>query len=153
MKNQNNSENVLNFCKISENAIIPSRATEGSAGFDLYACTDKEIILNPGERVLIPCGISISLPSKEYAAFIFARSGLSIKKGITLSNGVGVIDSDYRGEICVGLFNSSKESYTFKPKDRIAQLVIMKVEIPIFKQVDILDDTQRGDNGFGSTGK
>ena len=153
MNNQINSKNVLNFCKLSKSATIPTRATKGAAGFDLYACIDKEIVLNPGERTVIPCGISISLSSKEYAAFIFARSGLGIKKGITLSNGVGVIDSDYRGEICVGLINSGSEAYTFKPKDRIAQMVIMKIELPVLNEVDSLDNTARGKNGFGSTGK
>ena len=153
MENQTNSKNILNFCKISDKAIIPTRATDGAAGYDLFACIEKEITLNPKERVLIPCGISISLPSKEYAAFIFARSGLGIKNGITLSNGVGVVDSDYRGEICVGLFNSSSQAYTFKPQDRIAQMVIMKVEVPILNEVSSLDSTARGNKGFGSTGK
>ena len=143
----------LNFCKISNKAVIPTRATDGAAGYDLYACIEEEITLNPKERVLIPCGISISLPSREYAAFIFGRSGLGIKNGITLSNGVGVIDSDYRGEICVGLFNSSNEPYTFKSQERIAQMVIMKIELPVLNEVDSLDSTARGSKGFGSTGK
>ena len=153
MERKNQIKNVLNFCKVSEKANLPYRATEGSAGMDLCACTENEVTLNPGERAFIPCGIAMSLPSKEYVALVFARSGLSIKHGITLSNGVGVIDSDYRGEIGVGLCNLSENSYTIKPGDRIAQLLIMKVEILPIEEVTSLDDTVRGSKGFGSTGK
>lgn len=153
MERRNQTKNVLNFCKLSEKAKIPYRATEGSAGMDLFANTENDITLKPGERTFIPCGVAMSLPSKEYVALLFARSGLSVKHGITLSNGVGVIDSDYRGEIGVGLYNISENSYTIKPGDRIAQLLIMKVENLPIKEVKALDSTDRGDQGFGSTGK
>ncbi len=153
MEIKSQEQNVLNFCKLSKNACMPKRATDGSAGLDLCACIEKEIVLEPGERKLIPTGIAISLPSCEYAAFLFARSGLGVKHGITLSNGVGVIDSDYRGEICAGLCNIGNEPYTIKPNERIAQMVIMKVEKFPLVEVKELDSTQRGAAGFGSTGK
>ena len=95
----------------------------------------------------------MGLPSRDFVALIFARSGLAIKHGITLSNSVGVIDSDYRGEICVGLCNLGAEAYTIKPGERIAQLVVMRVETPTPTEVDSLDETARGSGGFGSTGK
>ena len=145
-------KNVLKICKVSDNAKIPYHATEGAAGMDLCACIEKEIVINPQNRVLIPTGIAISLPL-GMGAFIFARSGLSIKHGITLSNGVGVIDSDYRGEIGVGLCNLGNAPYTIKNGERIAQMVIMKVENPIIEVVSSLDETARGSGGFGSTGK
>ena len=153
MENKSQSPNVLNFCKISEKAIVPKRATEGSAGMDLCACIEEDIVLEPGKRVLVPSGIAVSLPEKDYAVFIFARSGLAVKHGISLSNGVGVIDSDYRGEIRVGLCNFGEESYTIKPGERSAQMVVMKVENFNLCQVDKLDSTERGEGGFGSTGK
>lgn len=153
MEIKNQDQNVLNFCKLSENAVLPKRATKGAAGMDLCACIENEIVLNPGERALVPTGIAISLPSEDYAAFLFARSGLGVKHGITLSNGVGVIDSDYRGEIRAGLCNMSKEPYTIKPNERIAQLVIMRVENFPLVEVKTLDSTERGAGGFGSTGK
>ena len=153
MEIKNQDQSVLNFCKLSKNAIPPKRATKGAAGMDLCACIENEIVLNPGERALVPTGIAISIPSDEYAAFLFARSGLGVKYGITLSNGVGVIDSDYRGEIRAGLCNMGKEPYTIKPNERIAQLVIMKVENFPLVEVNTLDSTERGTGGFGSTGK
>ena len=134
MENKSQALKKLNFCKLSENAIIPKRATAGSAGYDLCACISEPIILNPGKRTFIPCGVAIELPSNKYAAFIFARSGLGVKKGITLSNGVGVVDSDYRGEIGVGLCNLSEEAYTIQPGERIAQMVIMNIQIYFYKQ-------------------
>lgn len=153
MEIKSQEKNVLNFCKLSKNAVPPKRATSGAAGMDLCACIEEELVLNPGERALVPTGIAISLPSEEYAAFLFARSGLGVKHGITLSNGVGVIDSDYRGEIRAGLCNIGKEPYTIKPSERIAQLVIMKVENFPLVEASELDSTERGTGGFGSTGK
>lgn len=143
----------LKIKKIRENAIIPTRATEGSAGMDLYACITESVTIKSGERVTIPTGIAVALPSSDYGVFVFARSGLGIKYGISLSNGVGVIDSDYRGEICVGLQNSSNKSYTINPNDRIAQMVVMPVCIPTITVTDSLDITERNSGGFGSTGK
>lgn len=129
------------------------RATEGSAGADLYACISEPILIKRGEIKLIPTGICIGIPDSRYAAFLFARSGLSIKHGVGLANSVGVIDSDYTGEIKVGLINSGKEDYTVMPQERIAQIVIMPVSPFTFEETDALDETQRGAGGFGSTGK
>lgn len=143
----------LKIKKVRENAVVPCRATEGSAGMDLHACITEPITLQPFERATIPTGIAVALSSSEYAVFIFARSGLGIKYGIALSNGVGVIDSDYRGEICVGLQNSSNSSYTINPNDRIAQMVVMPVCTPEIAVVEQLDETERNTGGFGSTGK
>ena len=144
---------VLRIKKLKENAVIPKRATEGSAGFDLCACIDSPVTIAPGERVSIPTGLAIAPDSRELVALIFARSGLAVKKGITVSNSVGVIDSDYRGELIVGLINLSRESYTIEQGERIAQLVLMPVCLPEVEQVQVLDETERGDGGFGSTGK
>lgn len=142
----------LKIKKVKENAIIPKRATSGSAGVDLYACIDEPITVASGDLVKIPTGIAIELPSENMAAFVFARSGLGINHGICPSNAVGVVDSDYRGEICVGLTNHGKEPFVIEPQTRIAQLVIMPVlPLPI-EEVDNLSNTQRGENGFGSSG-
>ena len=100
---------TLKMKKVRPGAIIPKRATSGSAGLDLCACKENEVVLKAGERTVIPTGIAIAIENNETAAFVYARSGLGIKHGISLSNGVGVIDSDYRGEICVGLINTSSE--------------------------------------------
>lgn len=143
----------LKIKKVRENAKLPTRGTVGSAGMDLYACIDEPITLNGGDKAVIPTGIAIGLDNPEYAAFIYARSGLAIKHGIGLLNSVGVIDSDYRGEICVGVINQLKEPYTIQPFERIAQMVIQPVALPELVEVDELDDTDRGAGGFGSTGK
>jgi len=132
---------------------LPRFATDGAAAMDLCACLDAPAVLPAGERRMIPTGIAIALPSSSYVALIFARSGLGIKKGICLANGVGVIDSDYRGEIGVGLLNTSGEDYVVNPGDRIAQLMVVPVVQPDLTVVAELDDTQRGAGGFGSTGK
>ena len=131
---------------------MPEYKTEGSSGMDLYAAIEKEIVLKPLERVLVPTGIKIEIP-KEYEAQIRARSGLAVKNGITLINAIGTIDADYRGEICVGLVNLSNEDYEIKPDDRIAQMVIMRVEKAQIEVVSELAATKRGEGGFGSTGK
>jgi len=139
--------------KLRENAVIPKRATEFSAGTDLYACIDEPVVIEPSGLVRIPTGIAMEMPRGDFAAFLFARSGLGVKYGITLSNGVGVVDSDYRGEICVGLCNVSDKPYTVQPNERIAQMVIMPVVLADFTEADELSDTQRGAGGFGSSGK
>ena len=121
--------------KLNENAVIPTYGTEYSAGADLYACTDEDITINPGETKLIKTGIAIEIPV-GYAGFIYARSGLASKKGLAPANKVGVIDADYRGEIMVALYNQSNEPQVIAAKERIAQLVIapfLKVE---FEEVD-----------------
>lgn len=142
----------LKIKKVRDNAKIPTRATEGSAGFDLYACIDEPITLKKGDTAIIPTGIAIGLDDPHYAAFIHSRSGLAIKRGIGLLNSVGVIDSDYRGEICVGIIKQTEEPYTIQPFERIAQMVIKPVELPELIEVKALDDTDRGAGGFGSTG-
>lgn len=144
--------NTLKIKKVRENAKIPTRATVGSAGMDLYACIDEPITLKKGDKAVIPTGIAIGLQNPQYAAFIYARSGLAIKHGIGLLNSVGVIDSDYRGEICVGVIKQTEEPYTIEPFERIAQMVIQPVALPEIVEVDELDDTDRGAGGFGSTG-
>ena len=131
----------------------PHFATAGAAAMDLCACVDAPITLAPGQRTLIPTGIAIALPDAEHVALVFARSGLGIRKGICLSNGVGVIDSDYRGQIGVGLVNLSDEAYVIRPGDRIAQLMVVPVVRPTLTFVDELDETERGWGGFGSTGR
>lgn len=143
----------LKIMKVNANAKLPTRATEGSAGMDLYACIDESVTLKHGELKIIPTGIAIALEDKNTAAFLYARSGLGVKHGICLSNGVGVIDSDYRGEICVGLCNVSKEDYTIEPFERVAQMVIAPVFLPELELCENLDETERGTGGFGSTGK
>ncbi len=142
----------LRIKKVRKNAKIPTRATEGSAGMDLYACIPDPITLKKGDTAVIPTGIAIGLDNKRLCAFVYARSGLAIKHGIGLLNSVGVIDSDYRGEICVGVINQIDEPYTIEPNERIAQMVIQPVEIPELVEVESLDDTARGAGGFGSTG-
>ncbi len=153
VENKSQVVNELNFVKLSENAFEPKKATNGSAGYDLHACIEKDVVLNPGERAFIPCGIAISLPSQDYVALMFGRSGLAAKHGITLANSVGVIDSDYRGELKAILCNFGTEAYTIHPGDRICQISIMKVENLKPVQVGELDSTNRGSGGFGSTGK
>ena len=131
---------------------LPNYETKGAAGMDLSADIESEIILKPLERSLIPTGIAISLP-KDLEAQIRPRSGLAIKHGITLLNTPGTIDSDYRGEIKVILVNLSNDNYTIKPQDRIAQIVFSRFVTGEFDIVENLDETDRGESGFGSTGK
>ena len=139
--------------RIGREVPAPRYATEGAAAMDLCACIDAPVTIPPLGRKVVPTGIAIALPSPEYAALLFARSGLGIKKGIALANGVGVIDSDYRGEIAVGLINLSDRDYTVQPGDRIAQLMIAPVARPRLHFVDTLDETERGEGGLGSTGR
>ena len=141
----------MKVIRMPHNKHLPGYKTEGSSGMDLYAAIDKEITLKPLERVLVPTGIKIEIPI-EYEAQIRARSGLSVKHGITLINAVGTVDADYRGEVCVGLVNISNEEYTIKPDDRIAQMVIAKVEKAQIEVTAELAESTRGEGGFGSTG-
>lgn len=152
MKNRAAEEAVLKIKLLKDIAVEPERKTKGSAGFDLCACIHKEFTINPGEIVIIPTGIAAEIP-EGYAGMIYTRSGLGIRHGIHVSNGVGVIDSDYRGEIHVGLTNSGKLPYVVQPGDRIAQLIVMAVLTPRVQLVEELSYTDRGDGGFGSTGK
>ncbi|MBQ4101055.1 MAG: dUTP diphosphatase [Oscillospiraceae bacterium] len=143
----------LKIKRLTDTAILPTRGTSGSAGYDLYADIEDDVTINPRDIVKVKTGVAIALPSAEFGAFIFARSGLSIKHGISPANCVGVVDSDYRGEIMVGLTNFSNEPYTIKKGERIAQMIIMPVVCPPLLECDNLDDTERGAGGFGSTGK
>lgn len=138
--------------KMRDSAKIPAYATEGSAAVDLCAAIEEAITLAPGERRLIPTGIAISIPQGT-VAILSARSGLSYKKGIAAANGIGVIDSDYRGEIFFSSVNLSNEPYTVMPGERICQMMLMPVLSMKFTEVDSLDETLRGAGGFGSTGK
>ena len=139
--------------KIGREIPLPQFATPGSAAMDLRACIDEPVTIPAGQRAVLPTGLAMALPSRDYVALVFARSGLGIKKGVCLSNGVGVIDSDYRGEIAVGLVNLSAEDYTVMPGDRIAQLMVVPVVQPTVTLTDELDETDRGAGGFGSTGR
>jgi len=130
----------------------PHYATEGSAGMDLRANIDIPVVLQPLERALIPTGLYVQLP-KGYEGQIRPRSGLSIKKGITLINCVGTLDSDYTGEIKLGIINLSQEPYTVEDGERLAQLVVAQYTQIEWLNVEILDETERGEGGFGSTGK
>jgi len=139
--------------KIGRELPAPFFATAGSAAMDLCACVDEPVTIPAGGRVAVPSGIAIALPSADYVALVFARSSMGVKKGICLANGVGVIDSDYRGEITVGLLNTGSGDYTVLPGDRIAQLMVVPVVQPEIRLVDELDETERGAGGFGSTGR
>ncbi len=142
----------IKVMRLRDGAVMPERATCGSAGLDLFACVEGSVVLRPGQCVLIPTGIAVELPSRDLVAFIFARSGISVRHGVALANGVGVVDSDYRGEICVGLRNFGDESYVIEAAMRIAQMVVMPVcSLPLV-QVEALSETTRGSGGFGSTG-
>ncbi|MBO7554316.1 MAG: dUTP diphosphatase [Bacteroidaceae bacterium] len=131
---------------------LPTYATEQSAGVDLRANIDEPITMQPLERKLIPTGLFISLP-KGYEAQVRPRSGLAIKKGVTVLNSPGTIDADYRGEICVILINLSKEPFVIEDGERIAQMVIARHEQAEWEEVQVLDETERGAGGFGHTGK
>ena len=139
--------------KIGTEIPAPFYATPGSAAMDLHACVDAPVTIPAGQRAVIPTGIAIALPSADYVALVFARSGLGIKHGVAPANCVGVIDSDYRGEVLVGLQNSGGADYTVQPGDRIAQLMITPVVQAQVELVEELDETARGAGGFGSTGK
>ena len=141
----------VNLKKLNRNAIIPTRGSVSSAGYDLYACLENSVEIKPGETVKIPTGLAIEVP-EGYVGLIFARSGLSINKNIAPANKVGVCDSDYRGEYIVALKNDGDSTYIVKNKDRVAQLVVVPFLDVEFKEVENLTETKRGENGFGSTG-
>ena len=138
--------------KVQKNATIPTYGTEYAAGADLYACIDEVVSFEPGETKLIKTGVAMEVPT-GYAGLIYARSGLASKKGLAPANKVGVVDSDYRGEIMVALHNHSKEVREIEPQERIAQFVIAPYLKAVFDEVEELDETTRGEGGFGSTGK
>ncbi|WP_274584476.1 dUTP diphosphatase [Neisseria leonii] len=132
---------------------LPAYATPGSAGLDLRACLDTALTLAPGETALIPTGLAVHLADPDYAAVLLPRSGLGHKHGIVLGNLVGLIDSDYQGELKVSLWNRSSEPFTVEPFERIAQMVIVPVVQAAFKVVTEFARSERGEGGFGSTGK
>ncbi len=143
---------VLKIERLKHNRQLPNYATAGASGMDLFAAVSEPVILKPLQRALIPTGLKIEL-EHGYEAQIRPRSGLSIKHGITLINCVGTIDEDYRGEVCVPVVNISDEVYTIMPDDRIAQMVIARVEHANIEVMETLTETERGSGGFGSTGK
>lgn len=144
---------TVNYKVLDPRAKVPAYATPGAAAADLCAVLDAPLTLPPMGRAMVPTGLAIQLPGPEYVALVCARSGLAVKHGLALSNGVGVIDSDYRGEIQVGLVNLGSEIYTLQPGERLAQLMILPVAQAAFVQADTLDETDRGAGGFGSTGR
>ena len=134
-------------------AKAPAYATPGAAAADLCAVLDAPLTLEPGQRAMVPTGLAIELPGPDCVALVYARSGLAIKQGVTLSNCVGVIDSDYRGEIKVGLVNLGAAPVILAPGERVAQLCIAPVWQAAFTPAEELSDTDRGAGGFGSTGR
>jgi dUTP pyrophosphatase len=141
--------------KIVNNIIkkLPTYASDGSAGLDLHAAISCTLDLRPQETVLISTGIAIYIKDKNYAATILPRSGLGHKKGIVLGNLIGLIDSDYQGELMISCWNRSNSSYQIQPLERIAQIIFLKIEHPKFELVDDFISTERGEKGFGSSGK
>lgn len=142
---------ILKIEKLPHNTYLPEYKTDGAAGMDLCAAIETPVLLKPLERKLIPTGIKIEL-EKNFEAQIRPRSGISIKHGISLVNCVGTIDEDYRGEVCVPVINLSNEEYTIQPNERIAQMIIAKVEKAKIEVVQSLSETMRATGGFGSTG-
>ncbi|MBR5229027.1 MAG: dUTP diphosphatase [Firmicutes bacterium] len=137
--------------KLNENAVVPKYGSEYAAGADLYACMGAETVIPAGKTVMIKTGVALEVPV-GYAGLIYARSGLASKRGLAPANKVGVVDSDYRGEIMVALHNHSDVDQIVEDKERVAQFVITPVLAVDFEEVDELDDTERGEGGFGSTG-
>lgn len=144
---------ILKIKKLNENAVVPAQATAGSAGMDLSSCLDNDVIIAPGEIKLIPTGLAAAPDTDQCALLIYPRSGLASKHGISLANCVGVVDSDYRGEIKIPLINNGHESFTVTNGMRIAQMIMTPVIIPRIETADSLDETQRSSGGFGSTGQ
>ena len=138
--------------KLSEKAILPTYGSVEAAGADLYACLEETVTILPGETAWIPTGIALEVP-KGCAGLIYARSSMGVKRGLAPANKVGVIDSDYRGEIRVVLLNHSKQPQTVEHGERVAQMLITPVLTPAYEEVAELSDTDRGVGGFGSTGK
>lgn len=138
--------------KLHDNAKIPVYGSKEAAGADLYACMAEPVSIGPGETKMIHTGIAVEIPD-GCVGLVYARSGLATKKGVAPANKVGVIDSDYRGEILVGLFNHSKEAFIVEPEERVAQMVITPYIRAEYEEVQSLMETQRGQGGFGSTGR
>ena len=141
----------IDIVKLRPTAVLPEYQTTGAAGADIHACIDEPITLQPLERRMIPTGLSMAIPI-GYEVQIRARSGMSIKHGITMVNGIGTIDADYRGEVGVLAINLSQDAFTIEPGMRIAQMVVAKYETIGWNEVEILDETDRGVGGYGSSG-
>lgn len=141
----------IKFKKLDERAIVPTRGSDKAAGFDLYACLDYPITIEPGESKIISTGLAIAAPKNTFGA-VFARSGMAFKRGLRPANAVGVCDEDYRGAYMVALYNDSRSRQIVYDGDRIAQLVFIPYISGEFVEVENLDDTSRGSGGFGSTG-
>lgn len=139
--------------KLHPRARVPAYQTEGAAACDLCALLDAPVTLQPGERFLVPTGIAIQICRPETAAILAARSGLASRYGIALANGIGVIDSDYTGEVKVALVNLSQDPYVIEDGQRIAQMFFVDTPRAVFEEVSSLEETTRGSGGFGSTGK
>lgn len=137
--------------RLRDAATLPHYQTPGSAAADVAACLDEPVTLSPGERTIVPLGFAMAIPM-GYEAQLRARSGLSTKHGITLTNGIGTIDADYRGEVGVALINLGSDSFTIEPGMRVAQMVIAPCEQAAWSEVEELDETERGEGGYGSTG-
>ena len=138
--------------KIGTAIPLPYYATDGAAALDLHACVEEDVTITPHARVMIPTGIAVAIP-EGHVGIMAVRSSMGVKHGINLANGIGVIDSDYRGEMRVTLYNTTDEPYIVKPCDRIAQLMIVPVARPTLHVTDTLPETGRGTGGFGSTGR
>ena len=143
--------NAIRVKKLNPNAFLPSYGSSEAAGADLYACLSEPLIVQPGEVAWVSTGIALEVP-KGCAGLVYARSGLACKRGLAPANKVGVVDSDYRGEVKVVLLNHSKEAQIIEHGERIAQFVITPVLTPVYEEVAELDETDRGVGGFGSTG-
>ena len=144
--------NPIRVKKLHPNAILPTYGSAEAAGADLYACLEEAVTIQPGEVYWVPTGIALEVP-KGCAGLVYARSSLGAKRGLAPANKVGVVDSDYRGEVKVVLLNHSKQPQTLEPGERVAQFVITPVLTPAYEEVEELTDTSRGAGGFGSTGK
>ncbi|MHB1654574.1 MAG: dUTP diphosphatase [Desulfitobacteriaceae bacterium] len=143
---------TVKFCRVRKQSALPVYATNGAAGVDLCASLDGETVIQPGQVAKVPTGLAMELPNPGIVALVCARSGLAAKHGISLANGVGVVDSDYRGEIQVLLINQGTEPFTIHAGDRIAQMLFIPILQAELEVVEELTDTQRGRGGFGSTG-
>lgn len=143
---------IIRVKKLHPNAMLPTYGSAEAAGADLYACLDANVTIAPGETAFIPTGIALEVP-KGCAGLIYARSGLACKRGLAPANKVGVVDSDYRGEVKVALHNHSPQSQTIAPGERVGQFIITPVLTPAYEEAEDLSDTDRGAGGFGSTGK
>ena len=142
----------MNIKKLNPHAVLPVQGSAAAAGFDLCACLQAPVTIYPGETVMIPTGLAMEIPM-GVAGLIYARSGMASKQGLAPANKVGVIDSDYRGQVMVALHNHSQEDQVVNPGERVAQLIITPVFTPGFREVDDLSETDRGSGGFGSTGR